>query len=186
VGHSGFGSSVAQDWAVVYNQGTFEHILVGLAAKLDGIQTHDGQTLLDHSLLMQTSEAGQVTHHSGCVNYPVITAGRGGGFFNTGMFVDFSNRNTVYRDQAAVLDVKPGLALESPGLLYNQFLANILLAMDIPVGEWEHFTEFSFDGPQRSTPTKGYGYFHVDPHRAADYALAKPLMSNPIPVITGA
>ena len=186
VGHSGFGASVAQHWAVTYNQGTFEHILVNLAAKLDAIATHDGRTLLDHSVLMQNSEAGQVTHHSGCVNYPVVMAGGGGGFFNTGLFVDFSNQNRVYRDLSGVLDVKPGMALESPGLLYNQFLANVLLAMGLPPAEWERFTEFSFDGPARSTPTKGYGYFHVDPHRAADYALAKPLMSDPLPVITGA
>ena len=33
--------------------------------------------LLDHSLLMQTSEAGQVTHHTGCVHYPVIATAQG-------------------------------------------------------------------------------------------------------------
>ena len=184
VAHSGLGASIAQNYTVGYNQGTFEHILVGLAAKLDAIEMHDGQSLLDHSLLMQGSEAGQMTHHSGCVNYPIITAGGAGGFFNTGMFVDFSNQNRVYQDFAGVLQVKPGMALESPGLLYNQFLANVLLAMGIPNEEWENFTEFSFDGPGRSTPTKGYGYFHVDPHRATDYEMVKPLMSNPLPVIT--
>ena len=56
--------------------------------------------------------------------------------------------------------------------------------MGIPTEEWENFTEFSFDGPGRSTPTKGYGYFYVDPHRAADYDLIKPRMSDPLPVIT--
>ncbi|MEC8024857.1 MAG: DUF1552 domain-containing protein [Myxococcota bacterium] len=184
VGHSGMGASIAQTYNVAYNQGTFEHILVGLAAKLDAIDAHDGQSLLDHSLLMQGSEAGQVTHHSGCVNYPIITAGRAGGFFNTGMFVDFTNQNRVFQDLAGVVGMKPGLRVESPGLLYNQFLANALLSMGVPATEWEKFTEFSFNGPARSTPTKGYGYFHVDSNRAADYALAKPLMSDPLPVIT--
>ena len=43
-----------------------EHVMVDLASKLDAVLTHDGQTLLDHSLITLTSEAGQVTHNTGC------------------------------------------------------------------------------------------------------------------------
>ena len=184
VAHSGFGGSVAQNWALGYNQGTFEHILVRLAAKLDAIQMGDGSTLLDNSLLMQTSESGQITHHTGCVHYPVVTAGGAGGYFKTGMFVDFSDKTQVYTDFDKILAQKPGLIPESPGLYYNQFLANALMSMGVPSEEWENFTEFTADGPQKSTPTKGYGFHYVDAHRAADYEKAKLVMGDKLPVIT--
>jgi hypothetical protein len=50
--------------------------------------------------------------------------------------------------------------------------------------EWEKFTEFTVDGPGKSTPTKGYGFHYVDPKKAADYAQAKLVMSDKLPVIT--
>jgi len=184
VAHSGLGAVAAQAWTVGWNQGTFEHILVNLAAKLDEVLMPDGHTLLDHSLLMQTSEAGQVTHHAGCVHYPVITAGSAGGYFNTGLFVDFSNTEVVYDELNRALAESPGLRPESPGLYYNQFLANVLMSMEIPRAEWETFKEYTLDGPERSDPTGGYGFHLVDAHRAADYQQAKSVMSDPLPVIT--
>ena len=184
VAHSGLGSSVAQQWTLGYNQGTFEHVLVRLAAKLDAIQMGDGSTLLDNSLLMQNSEAGQITHHSGCVHYPVVMAGGAGGYFKTGMFVDFSDKTKVNDDFDKVLADKPGLNPESPGLYYQQFLANALMSMGVPASEWETFTEFTADGPSKSTKTKGYGFHYVDPTRAADYAQAKAVMGDKLPVIT--
>ena len=78
----------------------------------------------------------------------------------------------------------PGLHLESPGLYYNQFLANVLMSMGVPKDEWEHFTEITPQGPKHSSPTKGYGFHYVDPKRAQDYAQAKLVMSDKLPVIT--
>ena len=184
VAHSGLGAVAAQARTVGFNQGTFEHILVNLAAKLDEVLMPDGHTLLDHSLLMQTSEAGQVTHQTGCVHYPVITAGSAGGYFNTGLFVDFSNTNIIYDDLDRALMESPGLRPESPGLYYNQFLANVLMSMGIPKAEWETFTEFTLDGPEGSEPTKGYGFHVVEAYLAADYQQAKLVMSDKLPVIT--
>ena len=104
VAHGGLGNFLSQSLTLGFHQGIFEYIMVVLASKLDAVRAHDGQTLLDHSLITFTSEAGQKTHHSGCVNYPVITAGRAGGYFNTGYYVDFSNKSIVYRDFDALIE----------------------------------------------------------------------------------
>ena len=185
VGHEGFGAQVAQQWALAYNQGTFEHILVSLAAKMDAEDMGNGTTLLDNSLLMQTSEAGQMTHHSGCMNYPVVMAGGAAGYFKTGMFVDFCDTTKVYDDLKMNIAGRPGLILESPGLYYNQFLANALMSMGIPKAEWENFTEYTTEGPSKSDKVKGYGlHYFKKPERAKDYAQAKLVMSDKLPVIT--
>ncbi|HIA00646.1 MAG TPA: DUF1552 domain-containing protein, partial [Myxococcales bacterium] len=184
VAHNGMGAQASQGCTLAWNRGTFEHGMVGLAAKLDAVTTADGSTLLDNSLLMQTSESGQNTHHAGCVNYPMVMAGGAGGYFKTGMFVDFGNKTIVYDDLNKVLAEKPGLIPESPGLYYQQFLGNVMHAMGIPANEWETFTEFTTLGPKQSNPTKGYGFHYVDPKKAADYEKAKLVMGDKLPVIT--
>ena len=184
VSHSGFGASPAQNWALIWNQGTFEHAFVNLAAKLDEVSMEDGSTLLDNSLLMLTNESGQLTHHSSCLHYPVVMAGSAGGYFKTGMFVDFSDQTKIYPHFEKMIAERPGITPEGPGLYYQQFLANALMSMGIPKDEWEHFTEFTVEGPEKSTPTGGYGFHYVDPKRAQDYAQAKLVMSDKLPVIT--
>ena len=184
IAHQGVGQSEAQQWTMAWNKGTFEHVMVDLASKMDQVSMADGQTLLDHSLILFTNEAGQITHHGGCVDYPMMTAGGAGGYFKTGMFVDFSNKATVYDDLDDVIAGNPLIQAESPGLYYQQFLANALMSMGVPKEEWETFTEFTADGPQKSNPTKGYGFHFVDPKRAQDYAAAKQVMSDKLPVIT--
>ena len=109
-------------------------------------------------------------------------AGGAGGYFKTGMFVDFCNTTKVYPDLEIYADLP--LTNESPGLYYQQWLANALMSMGVPSEEWETFTEFTADGPEKSTPTKGYGFHYVDPKKAADYAQAKLVMSDKLPVIT--
>ncbi len=184
VAHSSLGVTKAQELAVGYNQGTFEHIMVKLAAKMDAVTMADGTTLLDNSLLMLTNEHGQITHHAG-VQYPVVTAGGAGGYFNTGKFVDFSDQNIqVVKFQSDTLLQKPGLIPEYAGLYYHQFLANALMSMGVPASEWETFTEWTADGPSKSTPTKGYGYHKVSNYLAKHYEKAKLVMSDKLPVIT--
>jgi hypothetical protein len=184
VAHIGsIGVSKAQEFAVAYNRGTFEHIMVKLAAKLDAVQAADGQTLLDHSLLMLTNEHGQITHQSG-PQYPVVTAGGAGGYFNTGKFVDFGDQTQKAHSYQSLLAEKPGLIPEYAGLYYHQFLANALLSMGVPASEWETFTEWTADGPSKSEKTKGYGYHKVSPGWAKKYEQAKLVMSDKLPVIT--
>jgi hypothetical protein len=184
VAHASLGVPKAQELAVAYNQGTFEHIMVKLASKMDAVTMADGTTLLDNSLIMLTNEHGQVTHQQG-PQYPVVTAGGAGGYFKTGQFVDFGDLdNKIVHPSANLLLTKPGLIPEYAGLYYNQFLANALMSMGIPAEEWEHFTEITEDGPEKSDKTKGYGYHQVMEGYAKKYEKAKPYMSDKLPVIT--
>jgi len=179
VAHGGFGADDAQAWTLGWNQGTFEHVMVDLAAKMDAVDMGDGTTLLDNSLLMFSQEAGQVTHHTGVVSFPIVTAGSAGGYFNTGMFVDFSNQDVVYDDLVELQADNDRVQSESPGLYYNQYLATVLQSMGVAPTEYERFADFN-----SGEPTKGYGLHHVDAERAADYAEAKLVMGDPLPVIT--
>jgi hypothetical protein len=185
IAHSAIGASAAQSLIIGWHQGTFEHAFVRLAQKLDAVTMEDGLTLLDHSLITLTSEAGQYTHHSSCVHYPVITVGGAGGYLNTGMFVDYGHQGITYTDLEVYSDRMP-LDAEHPGLYYNQFLANILYAMGVPQAEFNHFRDFTVDGPERSEHTGGYGFHYVDPQRAADYLEARAMMSAPLPILTNA
>ena len=185
--HGKAGHSLHQNYRLPWNQGTFEHAMVDLAAKLNDVTMADGKTLLDHSLIMLTNESGQYTHHTGCTNLPLVMAGGAGGYFKTGMFVDFCDTTKVYDDLGDDFFAFKGnspLTKESPGLLYQQWLANALMSMGVPASEWENFTEVTELGPKHSNPTKGYGYFYVKPTWAKDYAKAKLVMSDKLPVIT--
>lgn len=179
VAHGGFGPEVAQGWTLGWNRGTFEHVMVDLASKMDGVVMGDGSTLLDNSLLMFTQEAGQYTHHTGVVSFPVVTAGSAGGFFNTGNYIDFSNKDVVYDDLLELQAGLPGFQLESPGLYYNQFLGNVLQSMGVPASEYESFTDFS-----SGAPVKGYGIHHIEASRAPDYVQAQAAMGDFLPVLT--
>jgi hypothetical protein len=179
VAHGGFGADASQAWALGWNQGTFEHVMVDLAAKMDAVTLSDGSTLLDNSLIMLTQEAGQVTHHTGCVNYPVVTAGSAGGFFQTGQYVDFSDKSVVYQDLQTLVTGNSAIELESPGLYYNQFLGTALQSMGVSTQQYAGFTDFS-----SGEPTQGYGFHHVDANRAADYAAARTVMASALPVVT--
>ena len=186
VAHGSLGADASQALTVGHNQGVFEHVMVAVARKLDDVQAADGQTLLDHSLIQFTSEAGQYTHHTGCVNYPIVTAGGAGGYFQTGFFVDYTNKAIVYPDLDVRIAGNPSYQAESPGLYYNQWLANALYAMGVEAAEFGQFHDITNGGPERSERTGGYGHHHVDAHRAQDYASAKALMSDRLPIITSA
>jgi len=180
VAHGALGGEAAQRWVLGWNQGTFENVMVDLAAKMDAVNMADGTTLLDNSLLMFSQEAGQVTHHTGVVNYPIVTAGSAGGFFNTGMFVDFTNQDITYDDLREISAELPGIQLEHPGLYYNQFLANVLQSMGLPPQEYEGFRDF-----RSGEPVPGYGLHHITPQRADHYTEARRVMGDLLPVITG-
>jgi hypothetical protein len=180
VAHGSLGPNVAQMWTSGWNQGTFEHVMVDLAAKMDQVLMPNDTTLLDNSLLMFVQEAGQVTHHTGTMSYPVVTAGSAGGFFNTGLYVDYGNQDVTYDDLMELRESNPNIELEHPGLYYNQFLANVLQSMGIPRDEYENFTDYT-----GGDPVPGYGLHHVDSQRAEDYAMARAVMGDLLPVITG-
>ncbi|HYQ18402.1 MAG TPA: DUF1552 domain-containing protein, partial [Polyangiaceae bacterium] len=114
----------------------FEGVFLDLASKLDAVELGDGTTLLDHSLLQWSQEAGSETHTQ--IEMPIITAGSAGGFFKTGNYVDYRQK------VGASKNGKP-----TPGILYNQYLGNVLQAMGLAP------PEFNVDG------NGGYGRLHL-------------------------
>jgi hypothetical protein len=116
----------------------FETIFLDAAAKLD-VEEAPGVTYLDNTLMVWSQECGMSTHDS--VSIPVITMGSAAGYFKTGIFADYrrmGNANSKY---------DPGAGnTQYLGLLYNQFLANVLLSMGVPPAEFERWGH------------KGYGY----------------------------
>jgi len=179
VGHEGFGKQTAQQWALAYNQGTFEHVFLDLATKLDQVSAEDGSTLLDNSLLTYLQEAGQVTHQTGVVNVPVVTLGGAGGAFKTGQFIDYTDQTIVYDDLNELISDNPLVVAESPGLYHQQFLGTVLQAFDISPAEYETFADFNSD-----EPTKGYGFHYVAPKWSQDYGQAKLAMGDKLPVVS--
>jgi len=114
----------------------FEGVFLDLASKLDAVDVGDGTTLLDNSLLQWTQEAGSETHTQ--IEMAVVTAGSAGKFFQTGNYLDY--RQKVVTSQNG----KP-----TPGILYNQYLGNVLQAMGLAPAE------FNVDG------NGGYGRLHM-------------------------
>jgi hypothetical protein len=77
--------------------------------------------VLDASLVHWSQESGRRTHRPESI--PVVTFGSARGFFKTGLHVDYQHpsRRTNY---------------DRTGLLYGQYLANVLTAMGVPPDEW--------------------------------------------------
>ena len=91
----------------------------------------------------------------------------------------------MYPDLDVRIAGNPSYQAESPGL-YKQWLATALTAMGVQPEEYQTFRELTVAGPDRSAPSGGYGHHHVDAHRAQDYAAAKAVMSQAIPIVTPA
>lgn len=180
VAHGGLGAEKSQAYAVVYNQGAFEHIFAKLAKALDDVQMPDGQTALDHCLIVFGQEHGQITHHTqGCKTFPLVTAGLAGGRVTGGRYIDFSDQRSMTYNAESLILGKPGMQNEYAGLHYNQFLANCMLAMGVPRAEWETGKLITEEGPTRSPSVGGYGSLMSG---GARYVNAEQVLSDPLPV----
>lgn len=146
--NEGTGGEHPQDTVVVANNNFYREVFVDLIGKLDNIDAGDGTSLLDQGLVMLTHESGPETHESDAL--PVITAGSVNGYFNTGHYFDLRNRN------GAKMEYDSGTALDAqrrPGILYSQWLSNILQSMGMSPSQF-----------QRSHPNgwAGYGYTNIN------------------------
>lgn len=124
----------AQQARVVDSHRTFfAGVFLDLISRLDSFGDGHGGTLLDHSLVAWGQESGWLTHET--VGMPVITAGSAGGALKTGNYCDYRdlNRSAV----RAFGDINMTLR---PGLVYNQWLTNALMAMGVPKPDWEETT----------------------------------------------
>lgn len=132
---------VAYDNLVENNRGIMKDIALDLAKKLDA------NHLLDDSFVVVANEHNKRGHESW--NTPVITFGSAGGTFKTGQYLDYRN-----------MDDRDDLVFSRFGFPMNQFLANTLRAMDVPVAEFEALNLGS-GGPFKAN--SGYGVSHLNP-----------------------
>jgi hypothetical protein len=121
------------------HQRVFEKVFVELARKLDAVDEGDGTTVLDHTLVQWTQESGNVTHDGNSI--PVITAGGAGGALKTGQYLDYRNVNRGYGQYNGDFATRPNEVRKVSGLLYNQWLGNVLDVMGVPRSEWETFAD---------------------------------------------
>jgi hypothetical protein len=131
----------SQKELVAAGQTFFEGVFLDLVSKLDIEEGDTGKTYLDNSLVMWSQESGALTHEP--ISLPIVTAGSAAGYFSTGNYVDYRNRTSRELNTPRL-----------PGILYNQYLANVLEAMGVPASEFEHNGE------------KGYGLHY----RNSEYA----------------
>ncbi len=118
----------AQNRLVASNRNLFDWVFLDLASKLD-VEDSPGETVLDNSLVQWTIESGFPTHHSSGLS--VITAGSAGGYFKTGLYVDYRRRVAAAAEWG-----KPD-TYDFTGLTYNRWLATALQAMGLPRQAYE-------------------------------------------------
>ena len=138
--------------AAAYQQ-VFEHVFLYLANGLDGIMDADGTTALDNTLLYWSHECGFSTHDPW--EGPVVMAGGAGGYFKTGMFVDYRNQVLASQNYASNHDPMPG---NFSGLIYSQFLATALYSMGVKSNEWT-----------QPNGLPGYGDYKTDATSTAEF-----------------
>jgi len=122
VAHTAQNNDNTQGVLTEENRKFFETAFLDLVSKLD-IEESNGKTFLDNSLVMWTQESGPSTHDP--IGLPVVTAGNAAGYFKTGNYADYRR---LGRDKWTDF---------YPGVLYNQWLANVLQSMGIPRSEFE-------------------------------------------------
>jgi len=110
----------------------FEGAQLDLARKMDAVKTADGLTLLDKGLVAGGHEMGSGgspgNHHNRCI--PIVTFGNAGGYFKTGLSLDYRDPNSY------TWSINPTTPRWWGGLLYNQWMAMVLRAMGVPAAEY--------------------------------------------------
>jgi hypothetical protein len=145
----GDGGDHPQDFLVLAKSNFYRDVFVDMIERLDAIDAGDGGRLLDKGLVMWSQESGPETHFSDST--PVITAGSAGGYFNTGHYFDLRNRAA---QELHGYKSNPELAgTRKPGILYNQWLSNVLQSMGMRPSEFH-----------RAHPKgwAGYGHARID------------------------
>ena len=133
------------------NQFFFEEVFLDLAGKLDAVDTGNGITLLDNTLMAWSQESGAYTHEN--QSMPMVTAGSAAGFFKTGNYADYRNLGAVKNSGG----YEGSVEITHAGLSHNQWLGSVLQSMGLPPAEFEQ------DG------VGGYGYHYVGKDEASIY-----------------
>ncbi len=107
----------------------FEGAQLDLARKMDAVRTADGMTLFDKALITGAHELGSGGnpghHHNRCI--PVVALGNAGGFFRTGLSLDYRDRDSF------AWSSNPRWY---SGLLYNQWMGMVLRSMGLPTSDY--------------------------------------------------
>jgi hypothetical protein len=98
-----------------------------LAMSLKNTADAQGGNILDNSILFYTNELGDWTTSHSVTSVPAITFGKGGGFFNTGYYVDYRQRPFT-ADQRIVF-----------GRPYKQMLQSIMRSVGISEAEYSKY-----------------------------------------------
>ena len=142
----------------------FQNVFLDLCHKLD-VDEANGMTYLDNSFVFWTDESGPTTHDG--ISIPIISAGSGAGYFDTGRYVDYRNRNNTSKSH----DYSPEHQAIRTGIPYHRFLANAMMAMNMQPAEFERPGEH------------GYGVNFIEDTAA----WPQPLMDDaslPLPIVT--
>jgi Protein of unknown function (DUF1552) len=130
---------------VEQNHAVMKDMCLDLAVKLDQVEQ------LDNCLIACVQEHNKRGHESW--NVPVITFGSAGGAFKTDQYVDY--RNIGDRDDRE---------FSRFGYPMNQLYANILMAMGMPVSDFEALNKSREDGaPSPFKAGSGYGINAIHP-----------------------
>jgi len=163
VAHTAAKTAPGQDLIKQFNQVFFSSVYLDLVTRLDGLADGMGGTALDRSLVVWGQECGQVTHFA--FSMPVVTAGSAGGAIKTGSYCDYRNLNRQWGGDSSVGN-ESGLLW--PGLIYNQWLTSVLLAMGVPESEWTETTHPGY-GARVSFPSDFFAYSPGKPQTSDVY-----------------
>ena len=137
------------------HQQFFEHVFMDLVSKLEGLDDGLGNTALDSTLVQWTQESGVVTHDP--IEMSVITAGGACGWFNTGQYVDYRDLN-----KPSAVAGQDGMVNSHIGLVYNQWLGNVAMAMGLDPSEYESGSYGGYGEVLLSNETWYGGYQQYD------------------------
>lgn len=127
---------------------------IDLVRRMHETQVLPGVTMLDQALVHWSSESGPSTHNAKSV--PAIIAGGAGGFFQTGNYVDYTNRTRSIRGRWG--------DQWTAGIPQNRLLANFAQAMGLAPADYElsdaaYTTKFASRGGR----VPGYGDPFIEP-----------------------
>jgi hypothetical protein len=152
VAHAAAKTADGQELVRQFNQVFFARVYMDLVSRLDALGDGMGGTLLDHSLVVWGQECGQVTHWA--FSMPVIMAGSAGGAIKTGSYCDYRNLSYQWGGDSGTGNESK---LVWTGLIYNQWLSTVMLAMGVPHAEWSDQAHPGF-GARVSLPSDFFAY----------------------------
>lgn len=158
----------AQQELIRSHRFTGQNVFARLLSKLDvEITPGGGTTYLDNSLVVWNMESSYWAHDGWSL--PTITAGSAGGYFNTGLYVDYRNLSN--------LGITRWHSELRPGLPMNRWLYTVLTAMGIQPSEYARSGMIGYGDPWQATDMASYAGHTSWPTRVTND------MGKPLPII---